>query len=161
MEMAVPVSLESLCIHTQQRWEPEASCAPVRAGSSRQKRGSRIRNFQTGDMPHVPAFVCNALAGERLRHSHGAGIDGPCQRQYHDDLHARPPTWRAGSTEPAGLRFDKLDPGLIFDCHRLVGLLGSGVQCFLRFDQQDLSALFCDRPMLRAFGNDEELARVE
>ena len=53
------------------------------------ERRSRCRHRKAGVTPHVPPQLRDTSAGKRLRHSDGAGADGP-QRCVNDaDLHAR------------------------------------------------------------------------
>ena len=51
--------------------------------------GARRRACKARHAAHATPFVCDALAGIRLRHSYGAGIVGPQRRQHDHDLHAR------------------------------------------------------------------------
>lgn len=57
------------------RW-PGAAASPARDGDPARGQGCRAagRIGQAGDMPNASALVRDALAGERIRHSHGAGV---------------------------------------------------------------------------------------
>jgi len=52
-----------------------------------------------GDVPHVPALLCNAPSGGRSRHPHRSGPPG-CE--HDDDLYPRPEPWPGGRAEPGG-----------------------------------------------------------
>ncbi len=76
-----------------------ASCARECPATGGEEGSPRRWNRKTGDVSFPAAFLCDAPAGEWLRHRDGTGVDRPQGRDHDDDLypcvesawHRRPP----------------------------------------------------------------------
>ena len=76
-----------------------ASFARKFGAKSRKQSSAPGEAGQTGNVPHIAAFICNGAAHLRLRYSHRSGIAGPQRREHDHDLHPR--------AEQAGNRGEK------------------------------------------------------
>ncbi len=81
--------------HTDLRRARDRSASaspPPRVGppACREVRRTARRDHEARDLPRVQTLVCDAPAGRRSRHPHGAGASRPQRCFDDDDLHARP-----------------------------------------------------------------------
>ena len=76
----------------------------ARVGHSKSCKGGSQKGWfnQTGYMPFLATFVCDAVTGGWLRHPNGTRTARAQRREHDDDLHSCLEPWRARRIEPGG-----------------------------------------------------------
>ena len=85
----------------RQRRMPHVHPSVLQRAVSQAARAAGIY-WAAGWLPHLPALLCDAPAGERIRHQDGAGAAGAPRRLDDDVVHACAEQGRSWSAEPAG-----------------------------------------------------------
>src|SRR5262249_37476560 len=96
---------------------PTAPLPRVGPAAPRPPGGDPRRDREAGRVSHLPAFLRDPPAGERLRHPDGPGVPRPSRRTNHDDLHPRAEPGGLGIVSPVdvvlGSRLPAERPGVV------------------------------------------------